>query len=820
MNKISERLEQLKRLFEDQRNSQLNGYTKMLKILKSLFSSTEHWILEFIQNAEDAIEDGKTGKFAIHVGDDFLWILNSGRPFSDEDFYAICDVNSRKDPAQGYRGYIGIGFKSIFKITDYIEIHSGDFHFCFNKERWVDKLSPGKDDWPWEILPVEVEPRTLKEGYTTGFYIPFKNKKAYETFKNIQTFLESKFPHEIIIQLTKVNTIEICTPNNHLFITKGDETVSRLDLFNSRIVKVTKSLKESQQKNSYLVFRKVVEVPDYIKEDEETNNARRSNIKEREIGIIFALDEHNDIFLNIEGNLRGVYSFLPIEGEQTGLPFSIFGDFIPMPGRDNIKYNVKWNEWMCERIVELFKEVVRSELILNHERWKFSPTKILSKLPSRYDNSFWHENLGKPIKRFLEDENVHFSKYGTCCKLTDLIIVEDDLEEVFGEDKIEEFSGKKIASPEITEDIKNIKYNECEMSVYKILYNQEWREKALQYIVDDLEKLISLYHKLNGYRGYEEVEFILGEDKKFYKPKEIMSIQTELSDIPEFLKSLVPKDKKILHPEIAKDNEAIEQLKRCGVEVIDKQALTSKLKEKIEKISYHQDCPEEWRYPRDLIEATLFLIRKYVYENDWNFRLQYFVSDGETLQPPSNLFIPEAKLDWLPLWKRGYVPGFQPIHELYLDPELLAKYSLTREQLNEFFKNNNVRGFNPEQDKQLIEQSAMKIAEIRLRESGHIIERVEQRDELGYDLQCIEHCEKVFEVKGMYEPKDIELKPKEYEAILKKKEKYVLICVYNLPNVDDKIGYREIPNVKELCVPVEKAKISKDKWWIKQKNSS
>lgn len=30
-------------------------------------------------------------------------------------------------------GQKGIGFKSVFKVTDYPEIHSNGFHLCFNK---------------------------------------------------------------------------------------------------------------------------------------------------------------------------------------------------------------------------------------------------------------------------------------------------------------------------------------------------------------------------------------------------------------------------------------------------------------------------------------------------------------------------------------------------------------------------------------------------------------------------------------------------------------------------------------------------------------
>lgn len=123
MSRISQHLEQLLK----QANKPLwGGYVNMLKTLVSMFQSPKHWILEFLQNAEDA----SSSRFAIHLSDTSIWVLNDGNVFEESDFHTICDVNSQKLPSLGLRGYIGIGFKSIFRITDKIEIHSGEFNFA------------------------------------------------------------------------------------------------------------------------------------------------------------------------------------------------------------------------------------------------------------------------------------------------------------------------------------------------------------------------------------------------------------------------------------------------------------------------------------------------------------------------------------------------------------------------------------------------------------------------------------------------------------------------------------------------------------------
>lgn len=110
MSIVSEHLQNLLRQTDG--NILWGGYVNMLKQLISDFESPKHWVLEFLQNAEDA----DATRISIRLAKDSLWILNDGNTFSNEDFYTICDVKSRKLPSLGFRGYIGIGFKSIFVL--------------------------------------------------------------------------------------------------------------------------------------------------------------------------------------------------------------------------------------------------------------------------------------------------------------------------------------------------------------------------------------------------------------------------------------------------------------------------------------------------------------------------------------------------------------------------------------------------------------------------------------------------------------------------------------------------------------------------------
>jgi len=802
----------LEKLLNQKETHLWDGYVNMLKTLKSVFLSPKHWILEFLQNAEDA----KAKKISIRLEKDSLWILNTGIVFNDEDFYTICDVNSRKLPSLGFRGYIGIGFKSIFRITDQIHIHSGNFHFMFNKNYWDYSKRKGIpiSKWPWEILPIEINPVNLPESYTTGFYVPFQNTDSQKILQDIENFLiGDDFPKEAILLLKNVYVIEVQTPRLSFTITKKIEEQQKLSPFETQetiVVEKEKCKQSWPEEARYLLFCKTVPVPITIQQDEETERVRRSDVSEREIGLVFGLDSGKNL-QSLVGKLAGVYSFLPVEGEQTGLPFGIFGDFIPQPGRDIINYLAKWNHWMRNEVVDYFKIVVQ-KVFLPHPRWGFFTAELLERLgySSVYGpgKEFWEIGLRDPIRAFLESGSFYFDDEGKPCRLDELIAVGDEIVQAVGRNTLKKVLGTKKIAHELIKSKIQSKIGGS-VDVYKLLH----RKELLEALKNETKELVACYRVIDRLEDYyirgrggrdsplSTVPFVLGNDCEFHAPRNIVIMAIDLTDIPKFLLALLSKEEKHLHPEIAKDNKAVEQLKRCGLKIVNRQTVMEDLWDIVNNITDPRKCPDSWAYPDTLIEATLFLIA-----NNGRPTLHRLVAQDETLQVPKNLFVSDAPLNWAPLWSAHFLPGFQPVHEKYF-------VSTRREVLSQYFKELDVHGFLSEEDRPLIETVAYEIAKKKLAdEKGHDIVPVTERHKLGYDLQCQTHCGKVFEVKGMKDPHDIELKESACIAAQQKLEDYILVCVYNLPTTLDKVGYKEIPNPKSIWQPIERARVPKDKW--------
>ena len=114
------------------------------RLSQELYSKDTHFVLELIQNADDndypphlsvgtsSAEAVPTLKFILTP--ECVVVLNNEAGFTEKNIRAICDVGkSTKDPHRsGYIGQKGIGFKSVFRITDVPEIHSNNFHVKFD----------------------------------------------------------------------------------------------------------------------------------------------------------------------------------------------------------------------------------------------------------------------------------------------------------------------------------------------------------------------------------------------------------------------------------------------------------------------------------------------------------------------------------------------------------------------------------------------------------------------------------------------------------------------------------------------------------------
>lgn len=156
-------------------------YVNALRLISQVvFTRSSGFVLELVQNCEDSgIGLQSIGFYEIRFNKSRAKIVHNGRPFTEENVKALCGIRSSKKPEQGTLGYLGIGFKSVFKVTDSPEIYSGGFQFKFdrNSAEWDDPATT-----PWHVLPIWVgQPSESVAEETTTFILPFRDASYYES---------------------------------------------------------------------------------------------------------------------------------------------------------------------------------------------------------------------------------------------------------------------------------------------------------------------------------------------------------------------------------------------------------------------------------------------------------------------------------------------------------------------------------------------------------------------------------------------------------------------------------------------------------------
>jgi len=384
-------------------------YVNALKLISQVvFTRSSGFILELLQNAEDSgLGLDYPGEFEININKTRVKVIHNGRPFTEDDLKAICGIRSSKKPEKGTLGYLGIGFKSVFKVTDCPEIYSNGFQFKFdrNYSDWQDPVNT-----PWHVLPIWIDELSeMIDNEKTTFIIPFREGIDHNAL--LQEI--EKLRTELYLFLRWIKTIKIY-----------DEVSTRLWTLESveENQEGISILRHGIEEQRFKIFRRSVQVPEWVKQDRLTQEYR-ANVSSREIAIAFALDKDGNLAPNEAGAMYGgVYSFLPLGEAKSGAKFPIQADFLVQPGRDAINYEAKWNHWLVQEVVELCKEAI--EAFKKHPKWKyqflpaFEFTKTIGN--ESYDKLFGSD-LIRPIEILLENSECIPTEEGGWAKPSEVV---------------------------------------------------------------------------------------------------------------------------------------------------------------------------------------------------------------------------------------------------------------------------------------------------------------------------------------------------------------------------------------------------------------
>ncbi|UZR28061.1 sacsin N-terminal ATP-binding-like domain-containing protein [Methylococcus mesophilus] len=150
------------------------GAQKSGRLAAGLYDDRTHFIFELLQNAEDALgrrgEWHKSRKVEFTLNPTRLTLSHFGKPFDEADVRSVCDI-AESTKNESSIGRFGLGFKSVYTVTDLPEIHSGDEDFAIEDYVFPKRLEPSARDADETqiILPLKPEDASAAQEITTGF---------------------------------------------------------------------------------------------------------------------------------------------------------------------------------------------------------------------------------------------------------------------------------------------------------------------------------------------------------------------------------------------------------------------------------------------------------------------------------------------------------------------------------------------------------------------------------------------------------------------------------------------------------------------------
>lgn len=309
-------------------HKKLNSALDLLS--KDLYSKKSHFLLELIQNADDnEYAEGVVPHLTLKVSSERLVLLNNEIGFSERNVRALCSVgDSSKAKKTGYIGEKGIGFKSVFTVSNAPEIHSNGFHFRFNRTDESNLLG--------YVVPEWCAPPTDVPSDRTAIVLPAA--QDYEFSKKALEGVDAT----LLLFLAKLREIHLLHGTEKIAFRRRDR--SGWSVLEAEIARAGAEpiVKESQ----------FVRVASDISM-EGTPDEKRPGIVTSPVLLAFPVDTGG---LADPQPTSQVFAFLPVR--PVGFKFAIQADFILSSSREDILTDRPWNIHLRDSIAVAFKSAI------------------------------------------------------------------------------------------------------------------------------------------------------------------------------------------------------------------------------------------------------------------------------------------------------------------------------------------------------------------------------------------------------------------------------------------------------------------------------
>jgi hypothetical protein len=404
---------------EGARNMRLNLNNALKTLSEDLYSKETHFVLELVQNADDnEYAAGLDPELSFHLTAGRLIVQNNEVGFTEANVAALCKIGqSTKTKRAGFIGEKGIGFKSVFTVTDHPEIHSNGFHFRFDRSD------------PKHVLGYVVPNWCGDAGYhreRTTIILPAKEGSHFTDEKLLE------LTDELLLFLGKLRTIIIADDTfktKRIYKRKDDSGI--VSLTSETFAAESDLLNTSQRK-----FR-------YVRHTYPTTNIKeekRQDAKEATVVLAFPIMDDGVASADFTQNL---FAFLPVR--NYGFRFLVQGDFLLSSNREDVHKGLAWNKRVRDEIPKAFVKalsVFKADPALSKSFLQYVPRK------EDITDVFFAEAADEIVEE-LKGTECMLSASGAWMTPREVIMADDEFKALFPNEDLKRILGLEYLSREV-----------------------------------------------------------------------------------------------------------------------------------------------------------------------------------------------------------------------------------------------------------------------------------------------------------------------------------------------------------------------------------
>jgi hypothetical protein len=382
------------------------------KLSEDLYSSDVHFVSELVQNADDnkyEADAEATPTLNMVLYPKALEIYNNEDGFTPENIDAIANISaSTKVNKTGYIGQKGIGFKSVFTVSDSPEIHSkgmmtglglinkifylliSGFHIKFDKDFkvrpiWID------DQLVWPCKDID------GTYYETCIRLNL-DARTQQSHLKLTENLKDIFDERLMLFLNNLRCIKLEDRLSNTFKQHTKHVLTsnwRLVTAKHGILPHSSSVDSPEARSYWCVvtdtFKPSVKRLHGMNDIFPTTVALALKFKELST-VQGASSARTSLVLDNTDSVQPIYSFLPTK--CAWFKFVVQGDFNLVSSRERIAEDNEWNIQLLRRVPEIFVKLVEdlSEWLWNCGKAS-SSNHILDQLSAKFDLQFTFQDL-------------------------------------------------------------------------------------------------------------------------------------------------------------------------------------------------------------------------------------------------------------------------------------------------------------------------------------------------------------------------------------------------------------------------------------------